>query len=189
MNNLIHKDSYGWIDIGSDVNWDEHGGNWAKKAQDGSWYVITFDNLEGHGIYDLPKYLATVKNIEPREVDTEELKSALQCIGMDFKDVDDELELVFALNSHGIFATLEEISGDKNPDSIKERAIKVAEEFMSDSNKLNEALDKEINKIGTTNRGARNGDILAGLKRYVSNGEIGTNPEKDMMVRIFGTYH
>ena len=32
----------GWTDIGSDVSWDDYGGKWARRARDGSWYVVDF---------------------------------------------------------------------------------------------------------------------------------------------------
>lgn len=33
-----------WTDIGSDVNWLEYGGLWARRLEDGDWHVIAFHN-------------------------------------------------------------------------------------------------------------------------------------------------
>lgn len=35
----------GWIELCGDVNWIDYHGMWAKKARDGSWYVIRWTNL------------------------------------------------------------------------------------------------------------------------------------------------
>lgn len=37
----------GWIDLGSDVNWDRFGGLWARKSNlNDDWYVLKFTNMK-----------------------------------------------------------------------------------------------------------------------------------------------
>ena len=34
-----------WTDIGSDCNWADYGGKWARKAKDGAYYILDFTNM------------------------------------------------------------------------------------------------------------------------------------------------
>lgn len=149
----------GWTDIGSDVCWEDHGGNWAKKGADGTWYVIHFDNMKEHGIHDWPQYYAQVRNIDPSSVSEEELNFALKCIGLSKDEIDSEYEIVFAFNSYGLFAPLDEFWGKSYPERVRASARRKAEEYMKDSEALEDSLDRMVNAIGNTARDFRAGNI------------------------------
>jgi hypothetical protein len=75
----------GWIDIGSDVNWPEYGGKWARRALDGSYYVIDFMNMyDACGEEECKRdgqaqYVCEVKRVDLGDLS---LKSALDWVGL-----------------------------------------------------------------------------------------------------------
>src|SRR5580698_5212639 len=74
----------GWIDLGSDVNWEDYHGLWGRKARDGSWYVLRFTNLvdaAGKEFEDLP-YECDVKRIDLSELTEAQIKRALDSCGL-----------------------------------------------------------------------------------------------------------
>lgn len=50
----------GWVTLSADVNWEDHGGRWARRDRHATskraYNVCKFDNMLEHGIRDLPQY-------------------------------------------------------------------------------------------------------------------------------------
>lgn len=66
-----------WQDIGSDVNWLEYGGNWARRVSDTEWHVIAFHN-DGDSDGQRDRYGVTLSEVM---IDDEALESARECCG------------------------------------------------------------------------------------------------------------
>jgi hypothetical protein len=90
---MAHKASgmRGWTDVGSDVNWSEYGGRWARLAKDGSVYVLDFTNMwdvvgeRECKANKIPQYECTVKCVELPDLSVEKLTQALSCCGWRFE--------------------------------------------------------------------------------------------------------
>lgn len=66
-----------WTDIGSDVNWLEYGGNWARQVSPTEWHVIAFHN-DGDSDGERDRYGVTLSEVM---IDDEALESARECCG------------------------------------------------------------------------------------------------------------
>jgi len=195
----------GWTDIGSDVSWDEYDGKWAKRARDGSWYVIDFVNMwEACGEEECkrdgqPQYVCEVKRVDLSDLNSETLASALSCFGYRFLDdaiVSDsgdvladagpehaatrERVLVEACVGYGNAQPLDSFSGDSYPARVRAEARRAAEALMRDAVALEERLERPVNAIGSTAREYGRGDIDAALSR----GPFDTS--KNLMRKLHG---
>lgn len=183
-----------WIELCSDVNWEDYHGMWARKAPDGSWYVLVWTNLwDAAGeSEDLDKYECQVERIDVHELPGKEVKSALDSCGYRIvntrvsescvvsqieSDSGDEiannsvsaqqfeLALVECCIQYGLGAPLESFSGSKYPKRIRAEARRYAEECMRDDALLERQLDRPVNRLGSTAREYGLGDIDAALHR------------------------
>jgi len=166
----------GWIDFGSDVCWEEHGGVWGRKANDGTWFVILFNESEG-------TLYASLRQVSLSVLSEKQLEKAFECC--DVQPDASEVEKVAACVSYGHGAPLGDWSGIKYAARLRGEARREAEALMKDSKKLEEKLDRPVNKIGSTARDFREGNVLAGLERYAS-GEGERDMSKDIMARLCG---
>jgi len=175
-----------WIELCSDVNWEDYGGMWARKAPDGSWYVLQWTNLWDAAGEDsgLPQFECDVKRVELFNLPEAEITSAMRCVGLAWvpdghngeimtesgdivADTEERtaLVLVEACVQYGLGAPLQSFSGDKYPKRIRARARRYAEECMRDDALLERQLDRPVNKIGSTAREYGRGDIDSALHR------------------------
>lgn len=144
----------GWIELCSDVNWQDCHGMWAKKAKDGSWYVLRWINLyDATGEKecrrdDIPQYYCEVKRLALSELTKKQKKQACENIGLVFAPQKEEYQiidkhgeladkfkeyaLVQACISYGFGAALHTETGDKLPRSIRAKARRFAESACKD---------------------------------------------------------
>ncbi len=185
--------SGGWTFLTGDINWEDYGAKWAKKAADGTWFVVSFTNWEdavgerefAEGGHD--KYIAEVLQVAPAELSEKQIRSALNSSGIDLAEIEPEhreLALLDAIVGCGTYAPIESFEG-KRADSVRAAARRAADNLMRSPELLEAALDKPVNKIGTTAREFRSGDVMAGLTRY-SFREGEKDPVKDVMLKIQG---
>lgn len=187
---------YGWQDLGSDSCWEDHGGRWGYKDPNASaaWYVIRFDNMQeccGSDADGMDTYHADLLRIDLTAVSLAEVKSALDCVGLDLDDLEPqyhEIALVEALLSYGVYAPLAEHTDPSYPRRVRAAARRDAEDLMSDAEACEMRMDRQVNALGSTARDFQSGDALAGLRRYVESGDVGVNPDPkmDLMLRIMG---
>lgn len=155
-----------WIQLVSDVNWQDYHGMWAKKAKDGSWYVLRWTNLVDAGgaeFADTP-YECAVKVIDLADISQETLSVAINSCGIHLTDLDPklhELVKIEACIQYGLGAPLETFTGNKHPLRIRAQARKYAEQCMADAELLNDRLNRPVNALGTSAKNYGNGKILA----------------------------
>jgi len=153
-----------WTDIGSDVNWVAYGGRWARKARDGSWYIVAFTNgPEAAGRdWTSDPYVAEVTRIVLSELSDAQLRSARECVGAE--DGIDEIAQVEACVMYGHGAPLETFYG-RRADSVRAKARRFAETMMRDEKHLKTQLARVVNGIGSTAEEYGRGDLSAALGR------------------------
>jgi hypothetical protein len=181
----------GWTELCSDVNWQDYHGMWARKAPDGSWYVLKWTNIYDAGGEEeakangWPQYECDVKRIDFQSLPKSELESALECVGWSLRTDDNgyrtvvndyneaivgdgrdiEPILVQACIDYGLGAPLETFTGDKYPLRIRAQARRYAESLMRDEGTLRKRLQRTVNKIGSTAEEYGKGDIESALHR------------------------
>lgn len=169
-----------WIDIGSDVNWREYGGRWARHVGGTRYHVLRFEGCEEWGDG------ATGYHCDLSEVDLacdpERIASALQCVGMDLDDLEPqyhELATVEALASSGAAAPLWQEAGANAHRLI--RAGKSESRLLSRDAAAYEArLDRPVNKIGSTAREYAAGDLNSAILRGLAD----RNPAAEIMAKM-----
>jgi hypothetical protein len=158
-----------WTDIGSDVNWIDYGGRWARHIAGTRYHVIRFENCEEwcDG--------ATGYNCDLQEVDTSnpQLADAIASCGLDavnngdpqdwtdeFGDPVPELAKVEALSGYGAYAPLWQESGS-NSHNLLRAAKRESRLLATDDTAYQERMDRPVNAIGTSARNYGLGRILS----------------------------
>src|SRR5512146_137222 len=98
-----------WVDIGSDVNWQEYGGLWARKVDKVRYQVIRFENTNDWG--ESPGYRYHCDLSEVR-LDSPHLTEARRCCDVDDEQAKEPLALVYAMHSYGCVAPLWQDGGN-----------------------------------------------------------------------------
>ncbi len=178
-----------WKDLGGDVNWEDYGGKWGRRAKDGSWYVLDFTNMDeacGKDNEGQPTYVCEVKRFDRATTPTAEVRSALRSSGLkllfDGKLVQDgdstvvdskwkEQTIVEACVSYGLGAPIWSESGNR-ASWVRANARRYAERCMKDDALLEDRLDRPVNAIGSTAREYGAGDIQSALSRNTSDPTI-----------------
>ena len=177
-----------WTDIGSDFNWSDHGGRWARHIEGTRYHVIRFENCKDWGDG------ATGYHCDLQEVDTSnpQLASAMQPCGMsatnngDPLDWSDEygdpvpvLAFVEALSSYGAYAPLwQEASG--NSHKLLRAAKRESRLLATDTEAYETRMDRPVNKLGSTAREYAVGDTTSPILRGLSEG----SPTAEIMAKM-----
>jgi hypothetical protein len=155
-----------WIDIGSDMNWSDYGGRWARHITGTRYHVIRFENCEEWGDG------TTGYHCDLQEVDTSnpQLESALSCSGMTTADLADlqypnrEWAKVEALSSYGAYAPLWQQAGT-NSHALLRAAKRESRLLATDNDAYTERMDRPVNAIGTSARNYGLGIIFTSDRR------------------------
>jgi len=150
-----------WIDIGSDVDWQGHGGRWARHIEGTRYHVIRFENCEDWGDG------ATGYHCDLQEVtiDNPQLEQAMRstCGNELLSETPPEAHnwvKVEALSSYGAYAPLwQEASG--NSWALLRAAKRESRLLATDSAEYEDRMDRPVNAIGTSARNYGLGRILS----------------------------
>jgi hypothetical protein len=172
---------HGWIDLGSDVNWEDYHGMWGRKAKDGSWYVLVFTNMfDAAGRRDckrdgIPQYECQVKRIDLEDMPPLRIFEALRSAGMRpdgdglVTDSGDEISkeqrdevVVYVCIQHGLGAPLETFTRKNHPAWCRAEARRYAERCMQEPELLKERLERPVNAICTSAENYGKGRLMKG---------------------------
>jgi hypothetical protein len=194
----------GWIDICSDVNWQDYHGLWGIRIDMGEWYLIKFTNMAEHfseeELKEYPQFEAQVLYVNLNDIDKKELKNACDCCGYGNSDwnhghvpIGNELMMINACASYGTAANLDTVESNVHALRVRASAKRIVEAYIADKDSLEDELDKPMNAIGTTKREQAKGNILGGLERYAVDLSCGTedpntegNQRKNLMLKLYG---
>lgn len=151
-----------WTDIGSDVNWADYGGLWARHIEGTRYHVIRFENCREWGDG------ATGYHVELSEVtlDNPQLESALASNGLTMADMSEiqergrEWAKVSALHSHGAKAPLFQ-NASANSWALLRAAKRESRLLQRDQSEYSDRMDRPVNAIGTSARNYGLGIIFA----------------------------
>lgn len=163
---------HGWIELASDVNWEDYGGMWAKQAPDGAWWVLRWTNMfDAAGESECrangwPQYECEVRRLDLDDIAGVDLVSALRSCDLESRNgkiIADcgELEEPFATYAiveacigYGYGAPIESFTGDHYPMRIRAQARRYAEDMMRPESAcdLDRRLERPVNAIMTSAR-------------------------------------
>lgn len=148
-----------WTDIGSDVNWRDYGGRWARHIAGTRYHVVRFENCAEWGDG------ATRYHCDLQEVDiaSDSLASALQSVGCDDESPCD-LAKVEALASYGAYAPLWQEAG-ANAHALLRAAKRESRMLATDADAYEERMERPVNAIGSTAREYAAGDLQSAMTR------------------------
>lgn len=159
-----------------DVNWLDYGGSWCRKVGN-RYHVIEFTNMhDATGDTDQAKYC-----VELREIDLDSPQRERAAESCDVSDDASELEWVYALSSYGAYAPLDSWSGN-NAHRLLREARAESRSLESDPDALEAALDRPVNRIGSTAREYQAGDINSAILRGLSEGR----KDAEIMLKMMG---
>lgn len=164
-----------------------------RRAPDGSFFLLRIDDMwEATGDEDRPHYNVQVMRVDLKEVSDGDIDNAIQsCSGWATRE---ELEEQVAprlhaeviaemLASYGQYQPLDQFDGNRL-DRVRAEARRCAEEYMRSTHRLDRALDRPVNKIGSTAREYGRGDLNAPLRRYQR--EPTGDPSMDILLKMHG---
>lgn len=194
----------GWTFLTGDVCWEDHGAKWCKKAADGAWWVLRFENCESWGDgasgYECDVHRIDISSVPPTEIDAalksygwELIRPALIIWCPHSGDVianlrEDpttfEMVLVDCLDGYGVYAPMGAEAGESYPMRVRAAGRRLAESLMQDETARNTALAKPVNKLGATAADFGRGDSMAPLRRKADAVLRGETPELSPTDRI-----
>ena len=122
----------GWVDMCSDVSWEDYHGMWGIQESNGNWYVIRWNNMvnscgerasEEMGFtYEAVVFYVDFKNIDRKQL----------CDAMGYVDTKHctSVELAYALVSYGSAERQEVFTSNKQPKQLRAQAKRYCEESL-----------------------------------------------------------
>ena len=155
-----------------DINWQTYGGKFvSKKLNNGDfdyWLVLEVINMhDATGEESIEKYNVSINAVSPEQAGKENLDKALECCGVPEMELTDLMK-VEALDSYGVRAPL--WSGNSN--NINKLLKEAKKQAQLTEMLLGFAMDKPLNKIGSTGWEFIKGDLNSGLARTIASGSI-----------------
>lgn len=174
-----------WQDIGSDINWIDYGGMWARHNSDSRYFVIGFTNMwEASGEEYGDKYDVTLQEVD---INSGQLIQAYQCCGIESDGLDEhgepitDLAKVYALLSYGAYSPLWSDSGNNAHQLIRE-AKRAAYQLQRDATAYETAMERPVNALGSTAREYGQGDINSAVLRGLAEGDKNAEIIAKMMI-------
>lgn len=142
-----------WTDIGSDVNWSQYGGRWARHIEGTRYHVIRFENCKEWGDG------ATGYHCDLQEVtiDNPQLDAAYSCVGLHAEEVAEhgsparDLMKVEALSSYGAYSPLWQ-QASANSWALLRAAKRESRLLQGNQDEYEDRMDRPVNAIGTSAR-------------------------------------
>lgn len=172
-----------WHDIGSDVNWIDYGGRWARHVVGTRYHVIRFDNMIEACGRDADPSQPYHCDLHEVDVASEQLASALESVGA--TDLDgvwpSKVDLVKAeaLSSYGAYAPLWQ-DGGRNAHELIRAAKRESRRLATDSAAYEAAMDRPVNRIGSTAREYQADDTKSAILRGLAD----RNPAAEIMAQM-----
>jgi len=171
-----------WIDRKNDPKWATTEGLWLRHGTGQLWFSVRFINLESQGGQGMVCEAAMVSlNDVPRK----DLLAAAAVAKLKLDDpqpqAELEMQLVEALLDYGVYAPLLIVTTTDSPEVTQMHVMQSVNRMISHPEELNAVLDTPANVVGTTARELGQGNMMAGLDRYIASIEkTGEAPDGQM---------
>jgi len=152
-----------------DVNMLDYGGTFYKQAGQRKFIFIRFENTEDWDGEDWKTkvgyhYHAEVRFVDLDTIPEKELASVRR--SMDISENEEDAWVAFGCQEYGLYARLDAFEGNDGHRLLRE-AKRTANEYLTDEDELENALDKPVNALGSTAREMMAGDIYSAMGRGV----------------------
>lgn len=144
----------------------DYGGKKWRCVGNRQYQFIEFINMDeacGRDNEGQAKYNVSLRLVDLNTVTPGNIKSALDCCGVDLEPVPSDEITAECLDSYGCHAPLEQFSGN-NAHQLMRQAYSAANALL-DPDQLESALAKPVNKIGSTAREFMQGDFTSAIQR------------------------
>lgn len=166
-----------------DVNMLDYGGKNIRAVGKRQFQVVELINMDeacGRDNERQPKYVVELRLVDLASLSQANLDSALSCCGMEHReDLGDDC-LAECVDTYGCHAPLGSWSGN-NAHKLLRQAYAEANSLL-DSKALESALDRPVNKIGSSAREFMAGDFMSAMQRGCESG----NPDARIMAKMHG---
>ena len=165
-----------------DKNFVDYGGKWYRLAGPGRFFVIELFNMKETCGSDAEfTYLVELSEVNLGSATPDQLRSALSGCGYNLEDDPDDLQKVEMLHSYGCSAPLGQWEGNAWAKLMKQARAeaKVLAESPED---YETAMERPVNRIGSTAREYQAGDINSAMLRGMDAGD----PCAIIMAKIHG---
>lgn len=147
---------------------------------------MDMDDACGRDNEGQPKFSYDVQRVNLSEVGKADQDSAIKSCGWPWRETSEQKpnndEMAEMLFSYGLFSPMGEFNGNAEK-PLRTACRRLVEEFIRNADKLEDALDRPVNQIGSTARDFGYGNITAGLDRYREAGGVG-NATNDLMLKL-----
>jgi hypothetical protein len=159
-----------------DINWLKYGAKLVSQKQNNGefdfWFVIEFINMDeacGRDNQCQPRYTAALLVVSPSEAGRDNLANAFECCGLpeDPNLRDNPLVQVEYLSYCGVYAQTWTKSSNNAHQLIREAK---REATIQAGCMFGFAMDRPVNRIGTTGWEALRGDLNSALNRVITTG-------------------
>ena len=141
--------------------------------------LINMDSACGRDNEGHPKYHVELRFVDLNAISADNLQSALNSCGWQEMPDTDEAK-ADCLDSYGCHAPLGQWSGN-NARKLMRESYREANSLL-DQSALSSAMDKTVNKIGSTAREFMQGDIFSAMQRGCEAG----NPDSRITAKMYG---
>lgn len=157
----------GWIYTG-DVDALGYGGKWIRDVGSRAFQIVELINMDDAcGDVSQGRYSVDLSLVDLAAIGPEEIKGALDSCGFSTGGADEPLQdvaIAEACHSYGAKAPLDSWMGN-NAHRMLRSARTAANSYKRDSSSLASALDRPVNKIGSTAREFMTGDLDSAVHR------------------------
>lgn len=161
----------------------DYGGTNSRNIGNRKFQFIELTNMEeacGRDNEGQSKYVVELQMVDLNSISADNIKSALACCGQENEESPSDEIMAECCNSYGCYAPLNSWNGN-NARKLMREAYKLANELL-DEEKLESALDKPVNRIGSSAREFMAGDFTSAIQRGCEAG----NPESRLMANLHG---
>jgi hypothetical protein len=180
-----------------DVNWKDYGGKWYREALPGIYHVIELTDMPDACGWDATcTYDVMLKVVDLHEVNGKMIEDAFRSYGIDREaladahsdspewwQVRDQLVLVEAMCGHGLYAPMG--SWDGNAYKPLLAAARQRSHELEDEDTYEEAMERPVNRIGSTAFECMRGDMISAIARGLEPGRP-RNQEARIMAKMMG---
>lgn len=163
-----------------DVNMLDYGGKNMRQVGARAFQIVELINMwDATGEEDQAKYAVELRLVDLDAISQSNLESALKSCGWDNMEQSD-LALAECCDSYGVHAPLGSWSGN-NAHKLLKQAYRKANSLL-DPDALESAMNRPVNKIGSSAREFMNADFMSAIQRGCESG----NQDARIMAKMHG---
>lgn len=166
-----------------DINMLDYGGKNYRQSGNRQFQFVELINMDdacGRDNEGKPKYHVELRMVDLDAIPKKEQENAMKSCGYPYPEDITDITLAEMCDSYGVHASLGQWEGN-NARKLLRQAYREANALLQ-SDALESALEKPVNKIGSTAREMMKGDIFSAMQRGVESGD----PSTRIMAKMYG---